>query len=361
MILKEYRQTLDMVSYSEIKCFSLCPRLYFERYVTRTNEQEDKDYFTYGQLVDTLLTQPWDLEAKFVRVARKSEGGWINLVEELQKIELKIADLEPQAAGNKTKAKSLEKARRDLEAIQGEIAVAKSIGDRTQITAAMWDNAHETAEVMKRNPLYVAKVQPIIETSRGSFQQVVYDLETHSKGTLDIMYLSPGLQSILDRFRSGELTKEDAQKEASEVTDKRGYIIDAKTTFSISKLKPAMYATQLGYYQYITNEILGVMLPCYALVGDKDSSSKVAQDYAYAQEVLDSQLKKLLSVKEVLLKSLDLYKETKEERWFPSAKEIRGAKQDCFSCTACKERPYSTNAPYHVTMRDVGEYEAMRK
>lgn len=361
MMPQEYRLNFDMVSYSEIKLFSQCPRLYFEQYVLRTHVQADKDYFTYGQVADALLTQPWTLDEKFVRVSRKSDGGYLKEVEEMQKLEAKIAELEPQADANKTKAKSLAKARLDLEETRARIVEMKSIGERIQVTGAIWDNAHETAEVIKRNPFYASQILPLIETNRGSFQQMIYDMETHGKGTLDILYLSPGLQAVLDTFRAGTLTKQDALEEAAKVEDKTGFIVDIKTTFAMSKMSPVMYAAQLGYYQSIIQEILGVKLPCFTVVGDKDSTTKVAQDFAYSQDVLDRELGKLLAVKKILLKSLELYKGSQQEQWFPSAKILRGVKQDCFTCSRCKERPYSIDAPYQVTMKDVMEYDNKRR
>lgn len=367
MIPQEYRLNFDMVSYSEIKCFSQCPRLYFERYIAKTLEQEDKDYFTYGQVADTLLTQPWTLEERFVRVTRRTDGALLPLVEEMRDLERKIADLEPQAAANKTKAKSLEKCRRELEEVRARMAEAKSVGERIQVTGAIWDNAHETADVIRENPLYRDFVMPLLDHSRHCFQQMVFDVETHSKGTLDVLYLEPSLQAILNEFRAGKLTKEEATAQAAKVTDgsldgvEWGFILDIKTTFAMQKLSPAMYAAQLAYYQEILFQILGIRLPCYAIAGDKDSACKVAQDFAYSQDVLDQQLRKLLAVKAVMLRSIELYKGSQEEKWFPAAKTFRGRSQDCMSCSHCKARPYSIDGPYKVTMKDVAEYEAKRR
>lgn len=365
MMPQEYRLNFDMVSYSEIKCFSQCPRLYLEQYVLRTHEQAEQDYFIYGQLADALLTQPWTVDEKFVRVSRRSDGGYLKEVEEMQKLEAKIAELEPQATGNKTKAKSLEKARRDLEETRARISECKSIGERIQVTGALWDNAHETVEAIKRNPFYKEHILPLVENpaSRHVAQQMVYDMETHAKGTLDILVLTPNLQEILNEYRAGKLTKQDAREAASKLSEeyRTGFIVDIKTTFSMSKMSPVMYAAQLGYYQLILWEILGIKLPCYAVVGDKDSSCKVAQDFVYSQDVLDRELAKLLAVREVLVKSLELYKGTQQEKWFPAAKAIRGKAQDCFTCSHCKERPYSIDSSYKVTLKDVAEYEAKRR
>ena len=359
MTPQEYRTSLDMISYSEVKCFNECPRLYFEQYVLKTYKQEDEDYFLYGQIVDALLTQPWSLAQKFVRVTRRTDGAFIEEVEKMQKIEAKIAELEPQANGNKTKAKSLEKAKRELEDIRMKIAEIKSVGERTQVTGAIWDNAHETAEVMKRNPLFHSHIKPFLDTdTRQPFQQMVYDIETASKGTLDVLVLAQSAQEILNAFRGGKITKQDAREEVAKLEDVEdwGYIIDIKTTAALRKLDPCMYATQLAYYQFIVGEILGIKLPCYILVGDKDASDKVAQDYVYSQDLLDTKLAAFMQAKNLLLNSLQLYKETQEEKWFPAAKNIYGRKQECFRCSQCKERPYSDQAPVHVTVKDLIQY-----
>lgn len=359
MLPQEYRFTLDALSYSEIRCFNECPRLYFEQYIAKTYKQEDKDYFLYGQVVDALLTQPWTLPEKFVRVTRRTEGGFIEEVKEMQVIEAKIAELEPQAPANKTKAKSLEKAKRELEELRARVSEIKSVGERTQVTGAIWDNAHETAEVMKRNPLFASHIKPLLDTdTRFPFQQMVYDLETMSKGTLDVLVLSPEVQEVLNAFRGGKITKQDACEEVKKLGQDHhdGYIIDIKTTAALKKLDPTMYAAQLAYYQYIVEQLTGLKLPCFILVGDKDASDKVAQDYSYSQELLDLKLQKMLGVRELMAKSIQLYKETQDEKWFPAAKSIYGRRQECFKCSHCKERPYSFNAPAHVTVKDLMQY-----
>lgn len=364
-MITDYRFNFDMVSYSEIKCFSKCPRLYFEQYILQTYKQEDKDYFIYGQVADTLLTQPWLLEEKFVRVSKKTNGGYLEEVAECQALEQKITDLELEldAKPNKTKVKTLEKAKRELIECQARIAEVKAVEGRQQVTAAIWDNAHETAEAIQRNPFYAQRVQPLVdsEDTRCAFQQVIYDAETHGKGTLDVLSLSKEMQGVLDQFRTGKMEKEASQALAKTVADKSGFIADIKTTFDMSKLAPGMYGAQLAYYQYILNEILGIKLPCYAIVGDKRQGMKVAQDFVYSQAVLDRELAKLLHVRSIMLRAIELWKTTNEDKWFPPAKSFRQKKQDCFTCSGCSDRPFSHDAPYNVTLRDVMDYERIKR
>lgn len=360
-MLQDYRLNFDMLSYSEIKCFSKCPRLYFEQYIKKTYQQEDQDYFVYGHVVDALVTQPWTLDERFSRVSRKTNGTCLASVEELRTVQAKIAALEPLASANKTKARSLEKCLREQEEIQARIKEIQSVEGKVQVTNAIWENAHDTAEAIKRNPFYAERVAPLLETTREAFQQMIYDAETHSKGILDILVLPKEGYVILDAFRDGKLSKEEARTEAGKLGEIQGFIADIKTTFSMQKLAPVDYAAQLGYYQLILSEILGVKLPCYAIVGDKDPSVKVAQDFAYSQDVLDFQVQKLLSVKSIMLKSQALFNDTQDEKWYPAAKTFRGKRQECMSCSVCRERPYSSGAPYQITMRDLADYSLRKR
>lgn len=356
MSLADYRSITEAVSYSEIKLFSQCPRLYYEQYVLREFVPEEKDYFLYGHVVDCLLTQPHDLDKRFCVVSSKSSGLLTEHMQEQAELIAKVEELRLPALTNKTKAKSLQKAQRELEEIEEKMMESANIGDRTQVTRALWRDAHETAEVMKKNPFYQANILPLIEGGNTEcFQQMLFDYETASKGTLDVLYLRPELRAALNSFLAGEKSKEEVQDElgtkSPDSKDKDGFIVDIKTTKSLRELDPRIYACQLGYYQYMIREILGVNLPCYTVVGDKVQGRKFAQDFVYPQEMLSSKLGSLLEVKKLLVRSLALAKNANEKnpaRWFPSAKQLRGKDQACFTCSECSVRPFSTGSPLLV-------------
>lgn len=340
MLTTENYRSSDFINYSALKLFSVCPRLYYEQYVTKMYVEPDHDYFVYGSLVDCMLTTPHDLERKYVRVDRTINPE--HTLKHEQKIKDLEAELEPIRAkaesGNKTAIKGVEKREAEINELKEKLRSLSSMSDKKQITAGMWDNAVETAEAIKRNPTFQQ-----LDFNTFTSQQVVADPESMRKGMLDFVSFSPPIQTLYSLYKTKHIEYAEFKTKVNEISEenKYGWIWDIKTTALISSFDPSIYAGQLGWYREIVEAVVGIRCNCGIIAGDKDPSVKRSQDYVLAASLLDEAHARTLEVEQA-------FKDCREAGNYPGAKEFRGIEQECFRCSVCSDRPFSVSSPLMV-------------
>lgn len=333
-----------MVSFSDLKVFSKCEQLYKDLKIDKTYEEKDADYFTYGKLVDTMLTElPEYIEKNFIRVERK-----IN-IEDALKYENKIKEHRAyiedptfQAKldkGNLTAQKGFEKRVREIGEWEAQLNVIVSCSDKCQVTASVWQNADETALAIKTHPSFVNLIFNHL-TSQQVFTAVINGVPR--KGKLDHLKLSPALENIYAIYKAGKFTKEELQAKAAElnVNDKWAIITDIKTCYSIAKLEPynTHYRGQLGYYQDLVCDFFGLdtsRVLCRILAGDKLSSEfKISELFQYTQRALDE-------LKPDVEAWVQKWHHAITNNDFRSDKEKNGINQTCFKCSQCRLCPFA--------------------
>jgi len=347
---RAYSVGIDTPSFSDLRTFSLCPRLWYEQNITKEYVQPEEDYFTYGSLVDMLLTEPENVPKKFVKVVRRSKDqtgmetvGKINVLKE------EIATLETALAekANKIKEKSLKNKKKDLKELSIQLKAIRSNEKKTQVTASVWDNAHETAEAIKENPLWKNMIAPRIEEGCGTFQLALIAEEIGLKGTLDVFLGPKALVTALKLFASGNCKLEEVLKVAVDTDPKElasVTIVDIKTCYMLKKFDPRSYAAQLAIYRAIIEELTGIKAHAFILAGDKDSDLKMAQHYQFTPETLDEAISRALDVKEWFDQSFKAWEEDANvSKAFPAAKTLDGKEQECMRCSVCRHEPFSRN------------------
>lgn len=310
-MMYETYSKLEAIHYSGLKTFSKCPKLYKEKYITKTYIEPDCDYFLYGHLVDCLITEPETLSSRFVKVSKRSNGSTLDLEVKMSVLEAEVAERQVlAAAGNKSAIKGIASRQLKIEELKAQIKESKSFGDLEQVPSGIWNDAHETALAIQGLPLYD---RLIADGWTCASQWVMQGHEgCERKGMIDRLYIK----------------------------DKQAIIEDIKTTRDLTLLDPTIYAGQLAYYKYIVEENGYEVLDCYASVGDKTKRS-LAQDFRYSVATLESALSTVLATESLLLESIATNN-------FPSAKSLRGREQTCFSCSECSVRPFSTDEPITV-------------
>lgn len=306
---REEYERLPYASYSGLKTFLKCPRLFYERYITREHKDAEQDYFIYGHLVDCLVTQPSSLGERFVRVSRKSNGGTLNLEMEIEGLRSEIENLKPQAeAGKKRAAASIKKYEKEILEKEEQIAERQGVQGRTQVTNALWEDAVETAEAINQNPY--------LQHLRGSYeclpQVVLVDEVMKRKGIIDLLFINVQNDIV---------------------------IVDIKTTFRLRELNPEDYAPQLALYRDLVRQSYDHIrsIRCMTIVGDKDPTKKMCQDFEYSEETLDRHMR--------IIEDVELsWSGCVAKEFWPSARELRGREQECFSCSQCSVRPFSQSS-----------------
>lgn len=338
-----------LVSFSHLKCFSKCPRLYKEQYIDKTYVPPPQDYFTYGSLVDAMLTTPDLVDQKFVRVERKVDASKVLQIEEDikgLKAEMEAQDkkgatmVERAAAGNKTAIKGIESRQKQIAQLEEDLRLIRSLGSKTQVTPAMWTDCEQTVESIRNNPTYkqILKGNPV-------YQVTLQSTKLGRKGTLDVLLMSAPLRTIFLQWNLDMTRYDDFRKavDALPDADRWVYVWDIKTCAALAyeKFEPAQYAGQLEMYESLVFEIFGIRPLCGIVVGDKDASRKMTQDYVFKPDTL---VEAGVKTKEVE----NLFRVAMRDNHFPAAKQIRGLKQTCFSCSMCSDRPYSVDEPLSV-------------
>lgn len=338
---KGYNGKTELANYSGLRLFSQCPRLYYEQYIAKTYVEPERDYFVYGLLVDAMLTSPEAVEARFIRVDRTvSAENALQYEVDIRGLENELIPIREKAAeGNKTALKGVEKREREIAELNVKLAAIKEIKTKQQVTASVWDHAQATAEAIKRNPMF-----PQLEWNALTSQSEFYSDRIRRKGRLDYFRLSEPAMKIYAMWKTKAITEQQMRVEIAKLPEecRTGIIVDIKTTAKLSQLDPFCYAGQLGFYQTLVEDVTGIRCDCYIIAGDKDTELKRAQDFKFSQEVLDQAKEQVAYIEK-------LFWLAKENNIWPSAKELRGIKQDCFKCSSCADRPFSLNEPYLVT------------
>ena len=338
---QEAYRSSSLINHSALKLFSVCPRLYYEQYITKTYMEPERDYFVYGSLVDCMLTTPGDLTKRFVRVDRTVD------VENTLKFEQKIKDLtaelieiRPKAdAGNKTAQKGVEKRGKEITELKEKLSSIGSMKDRQQVTAGMWDDAEATADAIKRNPSFVQ-----LDFNTFTSQQTFMDTNAGRKGILDFVSFSSPVQTLYNLLKTKHIEYEEFFAKVQEISseNRTGWIWDIKTTALISSFDASIYAGQLAWYREIVEAYTGIRCSCGIIAGDKDPTTKRSQDYVFSPALLEEALTKVLSVE-------SMFKDCRDKNEWPGAKEFRGTEQECFRCSVCADRPFSTTSPLLVS------------
>lgn len=344
-----YRDASEYVNYSGLKDFSVCPRLYYEKYVEKSFADAPQDYFVYGSLVDCLVTTPGELDSRFIRVDRRVNGDkTLSFEQDIAELEALVVSVQTELEAkpqSKALANKLAKAGRDLQAAKDKLATCQSLSAVTQVTGSMWEEAHATARVILNNPMYK---QVIADAFPLAIAQLVLcthvDGKPHHKGQLDFLVCEDQrVWNLWQMWQGGMITSEDLPARFAELkdtgVDTSLTIIDIKTTARLSDFDGYMYAGQLSFYRNMVSVLTGIdrtNIACSLIVGDKRDGIKMAQDYTFASDVLDQAFEKVCHVEA----ALRYCKETNE---WPSAKSLRGREQTCFRCSECRNRPFSVD------------------
>lgn len=389
MVTKDdYYKDSKSASFSGVKVFSRCETLYRDLFVTKTYEEPDHDYFTYGKLVDALVTEPTGfIEENFVRVERKVKPeDALKFENDIKELEEEIADkakkvdskmIEKRGAiqakidnlrklnGDDSEMKpaskkKLDKLTKDLEKVEPDKTLSKGIAsrrdkivevqerlnyikqlaDKIQVTNSIWENAEETAVALQAHPSFSdltfneVTSQQIFRTNKGGIPR---------KGKLDHLKLSPPLTRLYAIYAAEQMTIEELQqriKNDIHPEDQWGIITDVKTCRDIKLLEPynTHYRGQLGFYQDLVSDTLGipaVNIRCRILAADKLSNGfKKCELFEYEQSVLDE-------LKVDVEGWVRLWWDRQTTNSYVSAKEKHGWHQDCYTCSECRFCPFS--------------------
>ncbi len=339
-----YYKDLEFVSFSMLKCYSFCPTLFEDTYITKVYEEGDQDYFTYGKLVDAMLTEsPKFVEENFAMVERKVK------IEDALKIETKIGELQAYIdnpdfmakceKGNLTSLKGLESRKKQIAECEESLALITSLSKKIQVTTALWREADETATAIKAHPYFVnltfneISSQQIFAVNIGGIKR---------KGRLDHLKLSPAIERLYTIYTIGKMTQAQLKEEVQKLNpnDLWAIITDVKTCYSMKELEPANdhYLGQLAYYRELVSNFIGIPyqnIKCRILAGDKQNGKiKMAELFEYTQSLLDQARTKNHEM-------LGRFSEAMQTKTFVSQKESLGMQQFCFKCSKCRFCPFS--------------------
>jgi len=283
----------------------------------------ERDYFVYGSLVDCLLTTPAELDKRFALVARRVSDKGTLVIEE------KIKELNTQLQLSPNDAKVAKALKKECE----KLAIIAQRGEVTQVPPAMWHDAHETARAIERNPFF-QELKAAGERAR--WQEVIATDNPKRKGQVDCLYFScDAAASFWQLYASGRMEAEELKNKMQQIDGVTISIIDIKTTARLTEFDPRVYDGQLAFYRQMVYDLTGIKAECYIIAGDK-ADRKMAQDYWRSGQALDFKFSQIVQLEEALA-----FCHT-ENTW-PPAKELRGKDQECFRCSACRERPFSSN------------------
>lgn len=335
-------QMPEAINFSGLKLFRQCPNLYKERYLDLTYTPEQKDYFLYGSLVDAMLTDPTNVDNRFVMVARKKEVNPLELMAKKTALEKEIIDLLGKAeTGNKTAQKGVASRQLKIADIDAQLEDVDANDTREQITPSMWHDASETAEAIADLELWKR-----LTKASHVFQPELVSTSLKRRGTLDILASSEAVINLYRLcFTEKMIDYASFQKGVNELPEADKWIIvaDIKTTkdlkeFDARKVRE-MYAGQLSFYRSLVKEIFGIIPDCVILAADKANGFKMAQEYLFEHSTLDWADSATKTVEEAYWRCVAT------GEW-PAAKELYGSSQECFTCSKCRNRPHSkTNQP----------------
>lgn len=383
----DYYKDTKSASFSGLKVFSRCETLYRDLFVDKTYEEPDHDYFTYGKLVDAMVSEPEGFVAEnFVRVDRKVKPEdalkYENDIKDIEKdiaekrqkindkiiaksdeiqkkidnlVELnkdkitpatqkkldKLAADKEKIAPDKTLEKGIVSREKEVVVIQEKLDAIKDLADKIQVSNSIWENSEETALALQAHPSFSNLVfnqvtsQQIFRTNTGGIPR---------KGKLDHLKLSPALTRIYALYAAEQMTLEDLQERIRKDVHQQdlwAIITDIKTCKSIKELEPynKHYRGQLGFYQDLVSDTLLIPIEkvkVRILAADKQSNTfKTCELFEYTQESLDE-------LKVDVAAWLQLWWGRQQDGNYISAKEKHGWHQECYTCSECRFCPFST-------------------
>lgn len=387
----DYYKDYSRISFSSLKVFSRCETLYRDLFVTKTYEEPEYDYFTYGKLVDAMVSEPDGfIEKNFVRVDRKVDpekaleienkikGIEAEIKEKTQQMEEKVStkeqelvskinELEAEESLTKTKEAKLEKLRKERNDItidrasffdktllkgidtrkasiaefEDHLKTIKQLASKIQVTNSIWINAEETADAIKAHPAYSnmewnqATSQQIFLTQRNGIPR---------KGKLDHLKLSPALTKIYAIYAADQMTLEELHEQirtSVHPQDMWAIITDVKTCRDIALIEPfnKHYRGQLGFYQDLVSDTLLIpveKIKCRILVADKLSNDfKKCELFEFTQDALDE-------LKSDVEAWAQIWWQRVQAGEYISAKAKDGWHQKCFTCSECRFCPFTT-------------------
>lgn len=334
------------ISFSALKVFSKCERLYKDIFIDKTYEEPEQDYFVYGKLVDAMVTEkPEFIPANFIKVERKIKPE--QALEFENKIKAIRAEIDAKKAEiaikpNKTTEKGILSREKQVEEIQTSLDAIKDLADKQQVTSSIWENAEQTALALKTHP-YFSNMEFNEVTSQQIFTCTIDGIPR--KGKLDHLKLSPALTKVYAIWRAKQITLEEMQTKikALNPNDLWAVITDIKTCKGIATLEPFNnhYRGQLGFYQDLVANTLLIPIErvkCQILVADKMSNEfKMSELFIYTQNALNE-------LKGDVKTWMTIWMEAQKNGSYQSAKQKHGIDQKCFTCSDCRFCPLSRKA-----------------
>lgn len=387
---EDYYKDSSRISFSSLKVFSRCETLYRDLFVTKTYEEPEYDYFTYGKLVDAMVTEPEEfIKENFVRVERRvdpekaleienkikiieaevaekqrqmdekiavKERSLVEIIEQLEGEDKLSAAKEKKLASareernnitmdrasfcDKTLLKGISTRTDQIAELQQQLENIKALADKIQVTNAIWINAEETAAALRAHPSFSN-----LEFNKATSQQIFLTQRNGipRKGKLDHLKLSPALTKIYAIYVAEQMTLEELQERVRRdihPQDLWAIITDIKTCKDIADLEPfnKHYRGQLGFYQDLVSDTLLIPIEnirCRILAADKlNNDFKKCELFEYTQEALNE-------LKPDVEAWAQIWWQRQQDSKYISAKEKEGWHQKCFTCSECRFCPFS--------------------
>lgn len=385
---EDYYKDYSRISFSSLKVFSRCETLYRDLFVTKTYEEPEYDYFTYGKLVDAMVSEPDGfIEKHFVRVERKvdpekaleienkikgveaeiveketqlkekmdekrktiqdkidnfekvNEGKEMSeaTIKKIEKLKEDLIKVEP----DKTLSKGIDSRKATIAEFEEQLKAIKALASKIQVTNSIWVNAEETADAIKAHPAYSN-----MEWNQATSQQIFLTQRNGvpRKGKLDHLKLSPALTKIYAIYAADQMTLEELQEQirtSVHPQDLWAIITDVKTCRDIALIEPfnKHYRGQLGFYQDLVSDTLLIpveKIKCRILAADKLSNDfKKCELFEFTQEALNE-------LKPDVEAWAQIWWQRVQANEYISAKAKDGWHQKCFTCSECRFCPFTT-------------------
>ena len=298
----EYFADKEFVSNSMLRDFNNCEYFFQVKHIDQTfKDEKEYDYFTYGNAVDTILTEKEGMfEEQFAVVDRKVNVNKLNECQ--QEVEAVNSEIKEKIALGRSYKTLQNKAEKIIETIDK----IESVGNKLQLTNAVNENIQASVEELRRQPLY------------NMFGVGV-------KGSQEIIALTiDGIK------RKGKLDHLDIENKI---------IADVKTTANIENFDPKIYVNQLAYYVDLVSAQYGIKAEdydCYLLVVDKANDFKRSNIYQFSK----------FAIKVAMADNkerLEEYRKKLESKFYTPApeKSPENRMTKCFKCQNYKNCQYS--------------------
>jgi len=299
--MKNYYQDTKYISNSHLQAFKRCPFFYAEKYINGNVQEIERDYFIYGQIVDTLLTEPEKFNQKFLPVDRRID------ISALKETKTDLAELDKEISVKQLEKKPHKSLQDKKEKLMEAIKKMEEAGEKEQITKALYENALESINEISRQELY--KMFRVEDMS----QEII---------TLEACGDMPARKGKLDY-----------------INVKKKIIADIKTCASFKMFRPQNYYQQLSYYRELASIKYGISeedWDCYLLVVSKEAEMKHSQMYHISKNLLDI-------AKQENHELIERFMESQKSGFYtPCTENNTPARQEvCFDCPHYSACPFS--------------------